>query len=98
MPPTLCDALMTPQPGELTWPINSKSLSGVFDVTDEACLKAMAIAKRDLDVQLEPGGAVAMAALLNGALSNDKTAQTICIILSGGNVDPEIATKADQLI
>ena len=98
MPPTLCDALMTPQPGELTWPINSKSLSGVFDVTDEACLKAMAIAKRDLDVQLEPGGAVAMAALLNGALSNDETAQTICIILSGGNVDPEIATKADHLI
>ncbi len=98
MPPTLCDALMTPQPGELTWPINSKSLSGVFDVTDEACLKAMAIAKRDLDVQLEPGGAVAMAALLNGALSNDNTAQTICIILSGGNVDPEIATRADQFI
>ena len=32
MPQTLCDALMTPQPGELTWPINSKSLSGVFDV------------------------------------------------------------------
>ena len=58
----------------------------------------MAIAKHDLDVQLEPGGAVAMAALLKGALSNDNTVQTICIILSGGNVDPEIATKADQLI
>jgi len=39
-----------------------------------------------------------MAALLNGALSDYKTVQTICIILSGGNVDPEIANKADQLI
>jgi len=97
-PPTLCDALMTLQPGELTWPINSKSLSGVFNVSDEDCLRTMAIAKRDLGVQLEPGGAVAMAALLKGALSNDNSLQTICIILSGGNVDPEIAERADQLL
>ena len=95
---TLCDALMTPQPGEMTWPINSKSLSGVFDVTDEQCLNAMAIAKRDLDVQLEPGGAVAMAALLGGALAQDNELQTICIILSGGNVDSEIAKLADQTL
>jgi len=42
-PPTLCDALMTPQPGALTWPINQNSLSGVFSVSDEACLKALEI-------------------------------------------------------
>ena len=96
MLPTLCDALATPQPGELTWPINSKSLSAVFDVSDAACLNAMAIAKRELGVQLEPGGAVAMAALLGGALSDDASLQTICVILSGGNVDPEIAKRADE--
>jgi len=68
-PPTLCDALMTPTPGELTWPINSKSLSGVFTVSDQDCLLTMAIAKKELGVQLEPGGAVAMAALLTGRIS-----------------------------
>jgi threonine dehydratase len=94
-PSTLCDALMTPTPGELTWPINAKSLSGVFGVSDEDCLQAMAIAKHHLNVQLEPGGAVAMAAILTGALSDQVDLQTVCIILSGGNVDPEIAARAD---
>lgn len=98
LPPTLCDALMTPEPGELTWPINSLSLSGVFSVSDLDCLIAMAIAKKELGVQLEPGGAVAMAALLKGALADNPKLKTICIILSGGNVDPEIAKRADQLL
>ena len=98
MPPTLCDALMTPTPGALTWPINSQSLSGVFGVSDRDCLMAMAIAKRELGVQLEPGGAVAIAALLKGALSDKPELKTICIILSGGNVDPEVAAQADALL
>ena len=97
MPPTLCDALMTPTPGALTWPINSKSLSGVFAVSDVDCLMTMAIAKRELGVQLEPGGAVAMAALLKGALADKSELTTICIILSGGNVDPEVSDRADAL-
>ena len=97
-PPTLCDALMTPQPGELTWPINSQSLSDVFSVSDFDCLMTMAIAKKELGVQLEPGGAVAMAALLTGALSDKPDLKTICIILSGGNVDPKIARRADELL
>ncbi len=98
MPPTLCDALMTPTPGALTWPINSKSLSGVFAVSEMDCLMTMAIAKRELGVQLEPGGAVAMAALLKGALSDQPKLKTICIILSGGNVDPEVAERADAML
>lgn len=98
MPPTLCDALMTPQPGALTWPINRQSLSGVFGVSDLDCLMSMAIAKKELSVQLEPGGAVAMAALLTGALSDGENINTICIILSGGNVDPEVAMRADNLL
>lgn len=95
---TLCDALMTPAPGELTWQINKGSLRGVFTVTDQDCLMAMAIAKRELDLQLEPGGAVAMAALLTGALVDKPELKTICIILSGGNVDPAIAQRADTLL
>ena len=97
-PPTLCDALMTPQPGAITWPINSQSLSGVFAVSDLDCLMSMAIAKKELGVQLEPGGAVAMASILTGALFDDPALETICIILSGGNVDPDVAAKADGLL
>ncbi|MEP6341877.1 MAG: threonine/serine dehydratase [Maricaulaceae bacterium] len=97
-PPTLCDALMTPQPGELTFAINQQSLSDVFDVSDEECLLAMAIIKRELDVQLEPGGAVAAAASLFGRFDAHSDINTICIILSGGNVDPEIAKRADALL
>lgn len=97
-PPTLCDALMTPEPGALTWPINSKSLSGVFGVSDLDCLMSMAIAKKELGVQLEPGGAVAMGALLNGSLSAEPDLETICVVLTGGNVDPEVAERADKLL
>ncbi len=97
-PPTLCDAIMTPMPGALTWPINKTCLSGVFSVSDEDCLRTMAIAKRELGVQLEPGGAASMAALLHGALNDQPEIETTCIILSGGNVDPDIAAKADRLL
>lgn len=92
-PATLCDALMTPTPGALTWPINKAALSGVFSVTDADCLHAMKIAHEHLGVTLEPGGAVAIASLLQGVLKDDR-AKTICIILSGGNVDPSVLERA----
>ena len=93
--PTLCDAIMTPIPGELTWQINSKNLSGVFGVSDRDCLLAMALAKKELGVQLEPGGSVAMAAILAGALKG--RSKKAVIILSGGNVDADIARRADDM-
>ena len=91
-PPTLCDALMTPQPGELTWPINSKSLSDVYAVSDDECLHAMQVAHEALGVILEPGGAAAIAAVLAGHLPDH--IQTVAVILSGGNVDPAIMERA----
>lgn len=97
-PATLCDALMTPTPGEMTWQINSKRLSGVYAVTDLDCLMAMAIAKRELDVTLEPGGAVAMASVLKGAFDTQPDVTTICVILSGGNVDSEVSARAAALL
>jgi len=96
-PETLCDALMTPKPGELTFPINKVSVTDVFTASDPDCLMAMAIAKRELGVQLEPGGAVAMAAVLNGVFTNTPH-KTICVILSGGNADPDTIARADNLL
>lgn len=95
---SLCDALLTQSPGNITWQINSKTLSGVFGVSDNQCLLSMAIAKRELGVTLEPGGAAAMAATLDGVFNAHHDLETICVILSGGNVDPEISARADRLL
>ncbi len=91
-PPTLCDAIMTPQPGALTWPINSKSLSDVYTVSDQECLRAMRLAHQHLNVTIEPGGAAAMAAALGGNLPDE--VKSVAVILSGGNVDPDIMKRA----
>lgn len=92
--PTLCDALMTPIPGELTFAINIQNLTDAFVASDTACLKAMSIIKRELGLRCEPGGAVAFAALLSGELDVYQDIETICIILSGGNVDADIEALA----
>jgi len=91
-PPTLCDAIMTPMPGELTWLINGQSLEDVFGVSDEACLRAMKLAHTELGVTLEPGGAAAMAAVISHKLPAN--IETVAVILSGGNVDPDILERA----
>lgn len=82
--PTICDALMTDRPGELTFPINRR-LSGVETVTDAEVAAAVRYAFRTLKLVVEPGGAVSLAALLAGKVqARDRTS---VIVLSGGNVD-----------
>ncbi len=85
---TLCDALMAPTPGALTWPINRERLAGGLTVQDDMVLDAMAFAWRELKLVVEPGGAVALAALLYGNF--DCRGKTVGVVLSGGNVDPEL--------
>jgi len=94
-PNSICDALLTPQPGELTWAINSKSLSGVYTVSDEDCLRAMALAKRHLNLTLEPGGAVALASILTHKPFSSE--EKIAVIASGGNVDKDVFETALKL-
>jgi threonine dehydratase len=82
---TVCDALMAPTPGELTWPINRRLLAGGISVTDAMVTAAVAYAWREMKLVLEPGGAVAIAALLHGLL--DCRNQRVAVVASGGNVD-----------
>jgi threonine dehydratase len=84
---SICDALLAPTPGELTFAINRRLLAGGLVVSDEETAEAMAYAFRHLKLVVEPGGAVALAALLSGKL--DVRGRTTALILSGGNVDPE---------
>lgn len=89
---SLCDALMAPAPGAMTFALNSRKLSGALGVSDEEVLKAMAFAFRHLKLVLEPGGAVALAALLAGKI--DTRGRTSLVIASGGNVDAEVYSRA----
>lgn len=86
-PGTICDALMTDRPGELTWPINQR-LAGVLAVTDAEVAEAVRYAFRVLKLVVEPGGAVSLAALLAGKV--ETKGLTTAVVLSGGNVDPAL--------
>lgn len=84
-PPSICDALMAPMPGVLTWPINRR-LAGAITVSDAEVAEAVRFAFRHLKLVIEPGGAVSLAALLAGKV--EAQGLTTAIVLSGGNVDP----------
>jgi len=89
---SICDALLAVTPAELPFAINSKRLSRALSVPDEGVRRAIKFAYDELRLVAEPGGVIALAALLSqpdllrgrGAL----------VVLSGGNVDPEIFKQA----
>ena len=82
---SICDALLAPTPGELTFAINEALLSGGFAVTDDEVRAAIAYAARTLKLVVEPGGAVALASVLSGKLPTAD--RTIAVVLSGGNIE-----------
>ena len=82
---SICDALQSSPPGELTFAINRELLAGILTVSDTEVETAMARAFRELRLVVEPGGAVALAAVLAGRLP--LAGRTTAIVLSGGNVD-----------
>jgi threonine dehydratase len=89
---SLCDAIITAQPGDLTFPIMQKHCGPGVVVTDDECLRAMAVAFARLKIVIEPGGAAALAAALYhpDAFSGD----AVVAVATGGNVDPAVFTRA----
>lgn len=85
---SICDALLAPMPGELTFAINKQRLAGGLAVSDEAVRQAMIAAFDQLKLVVEPGGAVGLAAMLENLLPESH--QRIGVVLSGGNVDPQL--------
>jgi threonine dehydratase len=82
---TICDALQVAQPGEVTFPVNSRLLAGGVAVDDETTKAAMAAAFQHLKVIAEPSGAIALAAALGGSI--DIRDRNVAVVCSGGNVD-----------
>lgn len=89
---SICDALLVETPGVHTLALLKGLGARGITVTDEEALDAMAAAAREYKVVLEPGGAVALAAVLHGKV-NCRDRRTV-VILSGGNVDAAMLTKA----
>ncbi|MCV2875309.1 threonine/serine dehydratase [Rhodobacteraceae bacterium XHP0102] len=84
----LCDAIVTPAPGQLTFPILKRLAGAGIVVSDEEVRAAMRAAYAYLKLVVEPGGAVALAAaLFHGA---ELEGDTAIVTLSGGNVDPDL--------
>ena len=88
---TICDALMAQSPGRITFEINRELVGAGVSASDEEVGRAVAFAFRELKLVVEPGGAVALAALLAGRV--DVRGKIAVAVLSGGNVDPELFSR-----
>src|SRR5271169_2130340 len=88
---TICDALMARMPGKLTFAINRALVGAGVVVSDEEVTAAVAFAFAELKLVVEPGGAVALAALMTAKI--DVRNKIAVAVLSGGNVDPELFSQ-----
>jgi threonine dehydratase len=88
---TICDALMARMPGKLTFAINRSLVGAGVVASDEEVAAAVAFAFAELKLVVEPGGAVALAALMTRKI--DVTGKIAVAVLSGGNVDPELFSR-----
>ncbi len=89
---SICDAIISPSPGSIGFTINKKLLHSGLVVTDEEALAAVKFAYEELKLVVEPGGAVALAGVLK--YGNEWAGETIAIVLSGGNIDPDVFIRA----
>lgn len=89
---SICDALLSATPGEMTFAINSRLLKGGLVVTDDEAKQAMATAFNYLKLVVEPGGACALAAVLTGRVPGNP--KSVVAIASGGNVDAALYREA----
>nr|WP_323777459.1 threonine/serine dehydratase [Amylibacter sp.] len=89
---SLCDAIITPTPGLLTFPILNRLAGPGMVVTEDECLHAMALAFHRLRIVLEPGGAAGLAAALFHGDQIDGDA--VIAVATGGNVDKAVFEMA----
>ncbi|WP_127114872.1 threonine ammonia-lyase [Shimia sediminis] len=88
----ICDAIVTPSPGEITFPIMQRLCGPGIVVSEDEAMRAMALAFSRLKIVVEPGGAVALAAaLFHGGKVDGEAVVAVC---TGGNVDAEMFAEA----
>ena len=88
----ICDAILTPSPGQITFPVMQRLCGPGLVVSEDECLRAMALAFGRLKLVSEPGGAAALAAALFH--TDEVEGDTVICTISGGNVDAEMFQRA----
>jgi threonine dehydratase len=94
LPDTIADGARTTSLGKLTFSIIQKNVSDFLTVTDDELLKWMFYLWERMKIVVEPTGALAAAALLQGKI--DAEGKSVGVVISGGNVD--LAWAARQLV
>lgn len=89
---SLCDAIVTPQPGNITFPILRRLCGPGLVVSEDEALHAVALAFARLKLVAEPGGAVALAAAL--FRRDEIEGDAVFVTISGGNVDADVFQSA----
>lgn len=90
---SICDAIVTAMPGELTFPVMARLCGPGIAVSDAEALAAMRAAALRLKILAEPGGAVALAAALSHPAAFEPDRPVIAVV-SGGNADPAMIARA----
>ncbi|WP_299622398.1 threonine/serine dehydratase [uncultured Tateyamaria sp.] len=88
----ICDAIISPEPGQMTFPIMQRLCGPGITVTEEDALRAMGLAFLRLKLVAEPGGAVALAAAI--CRQDEIEGEDVVVTISGGNVDSALFAKA----
>ena len=88
-PPTVADGIRPTTPGALTFPILKRNLTDVLLVGDAEVRAAVRFLVQRARMVVEPTGAVAAAALLSGRLPLAQGAR-VGVVLSGGNIEPDL--------
>ena len=88
----ICDAVITLQPGDITFPIMKRLCGSGLTVSEDEALQAMAQAFSRLKLVAEPGGAIALASALYR--SDQITGDDVIVVISGGNVDAALFQTA----
>ena len=91
---SICDALQAHMPGKLTFEIMRRLLAEGVSVSDQEVRAAMRFAFQNLKLVIEPGGAASLAALLEGRV--DTAGKTTVVVVSGGNVDPDLFAEIQR--
>jgi threonine dehydratase len=89
---SICDAILTPQPGSLTFPILARLAGAGLVVSESEVLNAVALAFTRLKIVAEPGGVVALAAALFHP--DEIEGEDVIVTVSGGNVDANVFCMA----
>jgi threonine dehydratase len=89
-PSTLCDALQTPRVSPITFGILVDRSAKAVSVSDEEVMEAIRFAWREHQLTVEPGGAAGLAAVLAGKVEIE---EGTVVVLSGGNIDPDLHAR-----